>query len=80
MLRAFAIPWLLLTGAATASTWFIWAGWPVATWLLIGMCAGAFLRDIGRIQVFLRTWPMLHAVIDWQRVQKLLSSDEPNAT
>ena len=75
VLRAFAVSWLLLAACAAASTWFIWAGWPVVAWVLIGLCGGAFLRDIGRIQVFLRTWPVLHAIIDWPRVQELLSSE-----
>jgi hypothetical protein len=76
VLRSFAVPWLILAMLAGASTWFIWAGWPLVTWLFMGACAGAFLRDIGRIQIFFRTWPVLHASLNWQRVQELLSADE----
>jgi hypothetical protein len=76
VLRSFAVSWLFLALLAGASTWFIWAGWPAVAWLFIGTCAGAFLRDIGRIQVLFRTWPVVHASLDWQRVQELLSPDD----
>ena len=76
VLRSFAVSWLVLALLAAASTWFIGAGWPAVAWLFIGTCAGAFLRDIGRIQILFRTWPVLHASLDWQRVQELLSADD----
>jgi hypothetical protein len=76
VLRSFAVPWLMLALLAAASTWFIWAGWPVVAWLIIGTCAGAFLRDIGRIQILFRTWQVTRAALDWQRIQELLSSDD----
>jgi len=79
VVRAYALPWTLLAAMASASTWFIWAGWPVVAWLLIGVCAGAFLRDIGRIRILFQSWPLLHAVLDWERVQELHASDESNA-
>jgi hypothetical protein len=76
VLRSFAVPWIILAMLAGASTWYIWAGVPIVAWLFIGACAGAFLRDIGRIQILFRTWPVLHASLDWQRVQDLLSADD----
>jgi len=76
VLRSLAVPWLVLALLAGASTWFIWAGWPVVAWLFIGVCAGAFLRDIGRIRILFQTWPVTHAALDWQRVQELLSSND----
>lgn len=76
VLRSFALSWSLLALMGAASTWFIWAGWPVVAWLYIGVCAGAFLRDISRIHLLFRTWPMLHAVLDWERAQELHASNE----
>jgi hypothetical protein len=76
VLRSFAVPWLVLALLAGGSTWFIWAGWPAIAWLFIGACAGAVLRDIGRIQLLCRTWPVTQTSLDWQRVQELLASDD----
>lgn len=74
VLRSFVLSWSLLALIAAASTGFIWAGWPVVAWLYIGACAGAFLRDIGRIRILFRNWDVLHAVLDWERVQELHAS------
>src|SRR4030095_480079 len=76
MLRSFAVAWLVLALLAGASAWFIWAGWPAVAWLFIGVCAGAFLRDIGRIRILFRTWPVLRASLDWQRVHDLLLAND----
>lgn len=49
--------------------------------LLIGLAAGAFLRDIGRFRVLVRIWPVYQEIINWQRVKELLEADEkPNRT
>ena len=45
-------------------------------WLIVGLALGAILGDVGRLQVLLRTWPVLHEVIRWERVAELLNSDE----
>lgn len=79
MLRSFAWSWSLLALLAAASTWFIWAGWPVIAWLYIGVFAGVVLRDIGRIRILSHTWPVFHTVLDWERIQQILASDETDA-
>lgn len=76
VLRAFGFSWGVLVLLAAASTWFIRAGWSPVAWVFIGICAGAFLRDVGRIRILFRTWPVIHSVLDWQRVQELLLSDD----
>jgi hypothetical protein len=76
VLRSFALSWVVLALMAAATTWFIWAGWPAVAWLCIGICLGAFLRDIGRIRLLFRSWPLLHAILNWERVQELHASSE----
>jgi hypothetical protein len=44
--------------------------------LLIGVCAGAFFRDIGRFRALVCVWPIYKEIINWQRVSELLESNE----
>jgi hypothetical protein len=46
--------------------------------ILIGLFLGALLRDIGHFWRFVRFWPVQSAVLDWQRVDNMLS--EPSTT
>jgi hypothetical protein len=76
--RSIALPWVLLAVLiAIASTVYFWLGMPVAAWLCIGAFAGVVLRDIGRLRLVFRTWPAVHAVLDWERLEELLASDAP---
>jgi hypothetical protein len=68
--------WLALVVGAIFGYWVATAGMPVIGWLVIGMCGGAFLRDIGRFQVLFRTWPVLREVINWERVRELIQTHE----
>lgn len=46
----------------------------------LGLCIGAFLRDIGYYQVSRRAWPVTDRVIDWKQVQELVDShNKPGA-
>jgi hypothetical protein len=49
-------------------------------WLVIGMAAGAFFRDVGRARSMERVWPLYLEIINWQRVTELLEKkDKPDA-
>ena len=72
VLRRFLLSWLLLVVLAGASSFYLWAGWPTFFWLFAGVCAGAWLRDIGRILVTLRTWRIIKEITDWEKVRQLL--------
>lgn len=75
----FWIPWLLLLVVAGAGCWYMWAGWPAVGWLFVGASIGAFLRDWNRILSLFRTWPVIHQIIDWQRLAELIQSHEKDA-
>ncbi len=50
-------------------------------WLGAGLLLGAILRDVGTFWRFVRVWPATAAVIDWDRVEALLSeADAPAAS
>lgn len=41
--------------------------------ILTGVFLGALVRDISRFLQFVRMWPAISAVIDWERLDELLS-------
>ena len=41
--------------------------------ILTGLFLGALMRDITRFLQFVRMWPAISAVIDWERLDELLS-------
>ena len=59
-----------LGGFLVVATAQDWAGW-----LLLGMGLGSLLRDIGSRRRSIIVWPLLDAVIDWQKVERL--AEEP---
>ena len=79
IIRPFWILWLLLLLVAGAGRWYMWAGWPAVGWLFIGASIGAFGRDVNRILSLFRTWPVLHEIINWQRLRELLQGNEKDA-
>ncbi len=80
IIRTCLLSWLLLLVSAAIGFWATTAvGVPAAGWLVVGMCAGAFLRDIGRFQVLFRTWPVLREVISWERVRELIQTHDKAA-
>lgn len=47
-----------------------WAG------LLIGLVSGAALRDLGHVRIAVRVWPVLSQVLDWQKIDVLLTTPD----
>ena len=76
IVRTSVLPWLLLAMGAAIGVLLILGGWSEAGWLLIGMCAGAFLRDIGRFRVLFHVWPVHDEVTDWARVKEMIETHE----
>ena len=74
IIRPFWIMWLLLLIPLAAGCWCIWAGWPAIGWVLIGASIGAFLRDLNRILSLFCTWPVLHEIINWERLEELIQT------
>jgi hypothetical protein len=66
--------WLLLLVLAGGVAWIAMPFWPWVAGLVIGLCAGAFLRDIGRLQVSYRTWPVVEEITNWEKVKELLET------
>ncbi|MCA8991266.1 MAG: hypothetical protein KDA88_04770 [Planctomycetaceae bacterium] len=68
--------WLLLAAVAfIVNAQYANSPWYVG--FLTGACAGAFLRDVGRIQQSYRVWPMVEEITKWDRVEELMrESDE----
>jgi hypothetical protein len=79
IVRSFWLAWMLLALAAVLSYSYVTAGWSVAGWLLLGGCAGAFLRDVGRIISFFGTWPVMREIINWKRLTELSQDHEEDA-
>ena len=75
VLRSCLLPWSLLLLLAGYGCWQIASG-EAFGWLLVGLGAGAILRDVGRLQIHFRTWPALREVINWEKVAELLNADE----
>ena len=42
------------------------------SWFLIGLASGSLARLIGIIRNFGKGWPMMNAIIDWNKVDELL--------
>ena len=77
------LPRYLLSAALIAIVFFlVQFGAPQsAAWLVAGLLLGTILRDVGTFWRFVRVWPATAAVIDWDRVDALLSeADAPAAS
>lgn len=44
--------------------------------LSAGMIVGALARDAGYVRLWRRNWPLVDAIIDWNRVDELLAQSE----
>ncbi|MGZ5544280.1 MAG: hypothetical protein ACXWIU_06365 [Limisphaerales bacterium] len=66
--------WLLLFLYVVVGGWLFSRVSPGAVGLVVGIAAGAFLRDIGHLVKSYRTWPVIHEITDWQRVEQLVQS------
>ena len=47
-----------------------------AVFVLLGMFVGMISRDFGQYRAFVAIWPLLAAIIDWQRANELLDADD----
>lgn len=74
-LRANALRWLLLLVIAVGAGWVAFHVAPWVAALYVGMCLGAFLRDLGRLLQSRRLWPMVEQITDWQRVEQLVQAN-----
>jgi hypothetical protein len=71
--------WLLIAAFGLFSFFFLVPAWPALGWLYVGLCGGAFLRDVGYYQVAFRMWPVTRQILDWKRVSDLIESHERDA-
>jgi len=76
IMRPFWSTWLLLLIVPIFGCYYIRIGLPSVGWFFIGGTIGAFLRDVNRILSLFRTWPMLHKIINWERLMELLKDNE----
>ena len=76
VLRSSWRPWLIL--AAMAGFCYLCISPVPMACLGMGICLGAFFRDIGHYQVAYRIWPVTEEVIDWKRVDEILQAHEKN--
>jgi len=72
---AFWLAWLLLLIPPIFGWFYIRVGLPALGWVFIGASIGAFLRDVNRILSLFRTWPMLHEIINWERLVEMLQDN-----
>ena len=67
---------LVATGCLVISLLYV-VDVPMAAALLGAFITGALLRDVGWFRQQIIGWPLTCAIIDWQRVEQLVTSDKP---
>jgi hypothetical protein len=73
---------LALVPGVAVGIWFILMLPPsaaIAGYFVIGMCVGAYLRDIGRSIASVRLWPAIEHIVSWQRVDETVRENEKTA-
>jgi len=80
IMRAFRLAWLLLLLPPAFGYYYIRVGLPALGWVFIGTTIGAFLRDVNRILSLFRTWPVVHEIINWERLRELLQNNEKGSS
>jgi hypothetical protein len=71
--------YLLLVGAAVvAFLLLLFLGAGGSACLVLGLVAGALLRDIALFRRFKNTWPVTERVLDWERIDYLLEGRAPD--
>jgi len=79
-LRKFGLVLLLWVAFAAASCWYCFSkGMPEFAYVLIGLFAGAILREIRQLIWTMQVWPAAVAITDWRRVEELLAGSTGNA-
>ncbi|MFO0797112.1 MAG: hypothetical protein U0804_06510 [Gemmataceae bacterium] len=66
----------LIFGGLAAGAW--WFGVPWATWFCLGALAGLLLMVSENVKRAARLWPATAAVVDWDRLDRLLGEYDPN--
>src|SRR5262245_42896491 len=72
-LAAYRNHWMISVSWVAVMWWLVPQGWP----LIVGLSIGALSKDISYIRSLRAQWPAMAEVIDWEKVDKLLASDEP---
>ena len=68
--------YLLLVGAAVVAFFLLrFLGVVGAAYILLGLVAGALLRDFGLYRQFKERWPVVEGLLDWERIDNLLNGD-----
>jgi hypothetical protein len=67
--------WLPLLAIGLFGVLLTFVSGVVFGWLVIGIAAGAFCRDIGRARSMKQVWPIYREITNWQRVTELLEAD-----
>ena len=71
---------VILMGTLAGIFWY--AGSDEAAVGFAGIWLGTFLRDFGWFRASVKLWPTWEAVVDWERVERLIAkseSDRPNS-
>ena len=68
--------WFFIVAFGVFSYFCIVPVLPTLGWLYVGICGGAFLRDVGYYQVAFRMWPVTRQIVDFKRVSALIESHE----
>jgi len=69
---------LLVVAAVVAFLLLLFLGAGGSAYLVLGLVAGALLRDFALFRRFKNTWPVTERVLDWERVSGLLEGAAPN--
>ena len=76
LVRSCMVSWLALLFAAGLGGLLIAFGITSVGWFCVGMCAGAFLRDIGRFRILIHVWPVNSEITNWERAEELIQAHE----
>ena len=74
-LRRLARSWILLGALVAVASLLA----PRIWMLLVGFAVGSCIRDLGYVRSARAVWPVSFMVIDWPRVDQLLSHDTRGA-
>jgi hypothetical protein len=64
-----------MTGVA-ASYLFTQMGFPMLAYLVVGMFAGAALREMRQHHHVIRAWPAIALIVNWDRARELVTETE----
>jgi hypothetical protein len=67
---------LLIIAFGIGVGYFAWLNLQPGTYLMLGALAGVLLRDFGIMRAQTKLWPLLHRLLDWQRVQRMAHGED----